>query len=273
MKNQKKTKKGSCLKFILFLVILFFAFLVGTFFFIGGSVEDVSPKDFNLPKPAATKQVEEKVETYTSSFSRFTDIKSEINKKINKATYITLEEMPFFIKYAVIAAEDRRFYSHFGVDIEGIARASLVNIQEGEIVQGGSSITQQLAKNLFLSSERSYFRKGEEVILALLIEKNYTKDEILEIYLNSVYFGSGAYGISEASYVYFDKNPIDLNLAECAMLAGLLTAPSLNSPYVDFDAAKERQAIVLNSMAKQSFISPELADKAKFVTIKLREEH
>ncbi|MDL2281420.1 transglycosylase domain-containing protein [Selenomonadales bacterium OttesenSCG-928-I06] len=265
--------RKSFLSFLLFLIILFFAFLAGSFFLTGGSLKDFSLDDFKDYKPAAIEQKEQEINTYASRFNRFIDIKSEVDKKINKNTYISLDDMPFFIKYAVIAAEDKRFYSHFGVDMEGIARASLVNIQEGEIVQGGSSITQQLAKNLFLSNERSYFRKGEEVVLALLLENNYTKDEILEIYLNSVYFGSGAYGISEASYIYFDKNPIDLNLAECAMIAGLLTAPSLNSPYVDFDAAKRRQALVLDAMAKQSFISPELAAKAKTVNIRLKKDN
>ena len=273
MKNSNKKRKNSCLSFLLFLILLFFAFLIGAFFLTGGSIKDIPFKDLEISKPDAVKQVEKEIDTSSSSFSRFIDIKGEVNKKVNKKTYISLDEMPFFIKYAVISAEDKRFYSHFGIDIEGIARASLVNIQEGEIVQGGSSLTQQLAKNLFLSNERSYFRKGEELILALLLEKNYTKDEILEIYLNSVYFGSGAYGISEASYIYFDKNPIDLNLAECAMLAGLLTAPSLNSPYVDFDTAKKRQALVLDAMAKQSFISPDLANKAKSVKIRLKEDN
>jgi len=163
----------------------------------------------------------------------------------------------------IIAVEDRKFYRHLGIDPEGIMRASLVNLQYGEIQEGASTITQQLAKNLFLSHEQTFGRKGEEVLLALDLELNYEKDEILELYLNTIYYGSGFYGIDAASRGYFGKPPRELSLAECAMLAGLPNAPSLYSPYVDFKAAKKRQIVVLDAMKACGFVTEREAEDAK----------
>lgn len=196
-------------------------------------------------------------------------LKSAVDAKLDKKSYVRLSDTPLALQQAIIAVEDSRFYHHIGFDVEGILRATLVNLQTGSYEQGGSTITQQLIKNLFLSHDRTLVRKVEEFILAIDIELRYSKEEILEMYLNTVYFGSGAYGLGEASTIYFGKPPFHLNLAECAMLAGLPNAPSLTSPYVDFAAAKQRQAIVLAAMSRNSYIGPAQAQEAKLTPILL----
>lgn len=200
---------------------------------------------------------------------RLVFLKSAIDAKLDKKSYVRLSDTPLALQQAIIAVEDNRFYHHMGFDVEGILRATLVNVQSGSYVEGGSTITQQLVKNLFLSQDRTLIRKIEEFVLAVDIELRYSKEDILEMYLNSIYFGSGAYGIGEASTVYFGKPPFHLNLAECAMLAGLPNAPSLTSPYVDFEAAKKRQAIVLAAMSRHSYIGPAQAQEAKLAPILL----
>ena len=166
-----------------------------------------------------------------------------------------VRELPSYVGQAHIAIEDRRFYQHFGLDPLGIARAIVVNISKGRIAQGGSTITQQLAKNLFLTHERNFSRKIQEVILALWLEQRYTKDEILTAYINRVYYGSGAYGIEAAAQTYFDKSAKRLDLYEAAILAGLLKAPSRYSPHKDMPAAKARAKLVLNAMREEGMIS------------------
>lgn len=203
------------------------------------------------------------------SLYRLVALKSAVEAKIDKKSYVQLKDIPLSLQQAIIAVEDNRFYRHIGFDIEGIARASLVNLQAGSIAEGGSTITQQLARNLFLNQERSFSRKIEELILAVTLELRYSKDEILELYLNSVYFGSGYYGIGPAAQGYFGKDPSKLNLAESTILAGLPNAPSLISPYVDFSAAKQRQTIVLSTMVKNGYIGPALADETKRTPIRL----
>ncbi|MBU4531712.1 MAG: penicillin-binding protein [Hoeflea sp.] len=168
---------------------------------------------------------------------------------------LLLGDMSPYIPEAVIAIEDRRFYSHFGVDPIGLARAMLANVTAGRMVQGGSTLTQQLAKNLFLSPERTLERKVEEVLLAVWLEHKFTKDQILEMYLNRVYFGSGAYGVEAASRRYFRKPASDVSLAEAALLAGLLKAPSRLSPARDPKAAEERAQVVLAAMREQGVVT------------------
>ena len=167
---------------------------------------------------------------------------------------VGLREMSPFIPQAVIAIEDRRFYSHYGVDPIGLGRAVFTNITKGRATQGGSTITQQLAKNLFLSPDRTLERKVQEVMLALWLEHTYTKDQILEMYLNRVYLGSGAYGVDAAARRYFDKSAKDVNLTEAATLAGLLKAPSRLSPARDPKAANDRAKLVLAAMRDQGMI-------------------
>jgi penicillin-binding protein 1A len=168
---------------------------------------------------------------------------------------VTLNEMSPYIPQAIVAIEDRRFYSHFGVDPLGLARALVTNVMTGHTVQGGSTLTQQLAKNLFLSPERTLERKVQEVLLALWLEHKYTKDQILTMYLNRVFFGSNAFGVEAASRRYFGKSARDVNLGEAAMLAGLVKAPSRLSPVRDLAAAQARAAIVLEAMRDQGYIS------------------
>jgi len=168
---------------------------------------------------------------------------------------------PSMVK-AVMAVEDRRYYDHFGVDPIGLVRAAYVNLRAGEIVQGGSTITQQLAKNLFLTNERTIKRKVQELILALWLERKFTKDEILALYLNRVYFGAGTYGIDAAAKRYFGKTAARLNLYESAMLAGLLKAPSRYNPAANPELAHERAVIVLGDMVDAGYISADAAKRA-----------
>lgn len=161
---------------------------------------------------------------------------------------------PYLVK-AVVATEDARFYQHRGIDPIGIARALIKDIRAGAIVEGGSTITQQTAKNLYLSNERTWQRKIKEAILTIQLERKYTKDEILEMYLNQIYFGHGAYGVEVAAQTYFGKPAKDLTLAESAMLAGLPKGPNIYSPFRNYSAAKARQALVLKRMQELGQIS------------------
>ena len=174
------------------------------------------------------------------------------------------------LKHAIVAVEDRRFYEHHGIDLTGIVRAALVNIQHGRIEEGASTITQQLVKNLFLDNEQTFTRKAEELLLALAIEISYTKEEILTMYLNIVYYGAGFYGIQAASEGYYGKPPAALDLPEASMLAGIPNAPSTLSPFIDFIAAKKRQAIVLDAMEAQGLIDARTAEDAKMQALILR---
>ncbi len=168
---------------------------------------------------------------------------------------LALKELPNYVPKAFVAIEDRRFYEHYGVDPYGIGRAAFANILHRGVAQGGSTITQQLAKNLFLTQERTLTRKMQEVLLALWIERKFSKTQILELYLNRVYFGAGAYGIEQASLRYFGKSARQLSIAEAAMLAGLVKSPSRLAPTRNFDAAEQRAKMVLAAMADLKFIN------------------
>jgi penicillin-binding protein 1A len=170
------------------------------------------------------------------------------NRGLTGGEALSIGEMSPFIPKAVIAIEDRRFMSHFGVDPIGLARAMAANIMAGRMVQGGSTLTQQLAKNLFLKPERTMERKVQEVLLAVWLEQKYSKDQILELYLNRVFFGSNAYGVEAASRRYFNKSAREVTLQEAALLAGLLKAPSRLSPARDPEAAHARAQLVLAAM-------------------------
>ena len=159
--------------------------------------------------------------------------------------YVAYKDLPEHLVKAVLATEDRRFFYHFGLDPLGLARAAATNWKAGEVQQGGSTITQQLAKNLYLRPKRSWGRKAEELILALWLEHRFSKREILELYLNRVYFGGGNYGIGAAAHAYFGKEPRDIALAEAALLAGLIKAPSYYSPAANLDRARARAKEIL----------------------------
>ena len=184
---------------------------------------------------------------------------------------IKLEEIPKSVKDAFIAAEDSRFYEHKGFDIQSIFRALFKNFEAGYIVQGGSTITQQVAKLIYLSPEKKYLRKVKEAILSYKIDRYLTKDEILSLYLNQIYLGHGTYGIEAASLGYFGKSAKELTLPEAAMLAGMPKAPSTYSPFLYFERSKQRQAYVLGRMLEDKYITQEEMDRAVHVPLILRD--
>jgi penicillin-binding protein 1A len=175
---------------------------------------------------------------------------------------VSLNKIPPYLIEALLATEDTRFYSHRGIDPRGIARALLTNLRTLRRAEGGSTITQQLAKVLFLTPEKSLARKMKEILLAFQIEREYPKDKILEMYFNQIYFGHGAYGVEAAAQTYFGKSVDELNLAEAAMLAGLPRAPNTYSPIVDKDRARRRRGVVLQRMVEEGFITTEQAEAA-----------
>jgi penicillin-binding protein 1A len=174
---------------------------------------------------------------------------------------VTVENLPPHLAQAIVATEDRRFYSHFGIDPIGLARAMWVNIRQQRLVQGGSTITQQLAKNVFLTPDRTIRRKGQEMLLALWLEQRFTKDQILSLYMNRVYFGAGTYGVDAASQRFFGKPAAFVTPYEAAMLAGLLRAPSSYNPIADDVVADQRARLVLRNMVASSYLTQEEADK------------
>ncbi|WP_208976238.1 transglycosylase domain-containing protein [Polycladidibacter stylochi] len=186
---------------------------------------------------------------------------------------VRLEQLPAYLPNAVIAIEDRRFRYHFGVDPIGLLRAAFVNFTSGRTVQGGSTITQQLAKNLFLKPDRTMQRKMQEVVLALWLEYHYSKDEILEMYLNRVYLGAGAYGVDAAARRYFGKSARMVNLTEAATLAGLLKAPSKYAPTRNPSLAEGRTQVVIAAMHKAGFITAEEATIALITPAELADKH
>ncbi len=174
---------------------------------------------------------------------------------IEKREPVPLETIPRLLRAALVATEDRKFYKHSGVDLKGIARAIIKDIKAGKFVEGASTITQQLSKTLFLTPRKTLVRKIKEAILAFQLERRYTKDEILGLYLNQVYFGSGAYGVESAAKLFFGKSVKDLSLAECALVAGMPKSPSRYSPLVNPDLAIKRRNIVLRQMRDTDIIS------------------
>jgi len=170
---------------------------------------------------------------------------------------VALKMVPEYLTAALLATEDRNFYKHSGVDLKGVARAIIKDIWAGEFVEGASTITQQLAKTLFLTTQKTLTRKIKEALLAFHLERRYTKDEILTLYLNQVYFGSGAYGAASAARIYFGKPIQELNLAECALIAAMPKAPSRYSPLVNPELARKRRDTVLKQMLETGIISPE----------------
>src|SRR5262245_21166088 len=177
-------------------------------------------------------------------------------------TDVPIKALPPYLPKAFIAIEDRRFYSHYGIDPIGLARAAIANVARRGVSQGGSTITQQLAKNLFLTQERTLFRKLQELVLALWLERKFSKNEILELYLNRVYFGSGAYGVEAAAQRYFGKSARQVKIAEAAMLAGLVKSPSRLAPSRNPNGAERRAQAVLTAMAELGFVTETMATSA-----------
>lgn len=195
----------------------------------------------------------------TSVADKVTQIKSQEN-------YTELKDLPDFYKNAVIAVEDRRFYKHGPIDPIAIARAVFVNIKSWKLQEGGSTITQQLAKNIYFTQEKSALRKVAEMYMAYEIERNCDKDTILELYLNTSYFGDGYYCVNDASEGYYGKEPKDMNRNEASMLAGIPNAPSAYCPTKHLNLAKQRQVQVLDKMVKYKFITEQ--DKTEILNEK-----
>lgn len=188
--------------------------------------------------------------------------KESLEAKVDRKQFVSSKDIPDMMKKAIVATEDRRFYDHGALDLVSVTRALVTNYMAGQTLEGGSTIAQQTVKNIFLSHDRTLSRKIEELALAVRLEKNYTKDEILELYLNTIYFGHGAYGIKDAARIYFRKDVKDLDLSQCAMLAGLPQAPSVYDPITHPEEGIRRMAVVLTLMAQQEYISSEDAMKA-----------
>ena len=180
---------------------------------------------------------------------------TRVQEITSQDNFVKFEDMSSYYRNAVISVEDHRFYDHGPIDFIAIGRAIFTNIKNGELQEGGSTITQQVAKNIVFNQERSWLRKVGEIFSAYDLEKNYTKKEIFELYVNTAYFGDGYYGIYEASYGYYNKSPKDLNLDEASMLAGVPNAPSVYAPTVNPDLAKKRQYHVLNKMLEYGYIT------------------
>lgn len=180
-----------------------------------------------------------------------------------KRYWVSIDRIPPFLQKALVAIEDARFYEHKGIDIRGIARALVKDVVRGKMAQGGSTITQQLIKNKYLSGEKTIQRKVKEGLLAMEYERKYTKNQILEMYFNEVFFGNGAWGIAQAAQLYFDKNPEELNEAECALLAGIPKAPSRYNPLGEPAKIRDRRNLVLQRMVELKMIPPEQGQKLR----------
>lgn len=189
-----------------------------------------------------------------------TPLSTKIEKIRSDENYVTIDKLPKDYINAVVSVEDRRFYKHSAIDLISIGRAIVTNIKEGELVEGGSTITQQLAKNIYFTQKQVITRKVAEIFMASSLEKNYSKDEILELYVNTSYFGDGYYGIREASLGYFDKEPAQMTLDECTLIAGIPNAPSVYAPTKNPDLARKRQKHVLYTMVENKYMDQATAD-------------
>jgi len=235
-------------------LIIKYSLLAAAFFILSSAITSVIIYFYlskDLPKISSLTEYHPSI---------ITEVYSDDNRKIaefyhERRVVVPLSEIPAMLIEAFIASEDARFYKHQGVDFLSIVRAFIKNLEAGEIVQGGSTITQQVTKSFFLTPERSYNRKIKEAILAYRIDKTFSKQEILYLYLNQIYLGHAAYGVEAASENYFAKSAKELNLAECAILAGLPQAPSRYSPFRFPEKAKQRQIYVLNRMVAEGYIT------------------
>jgi penicillin-binding protein 1A len=254
--NKYKKNKKSILKKIAlsFFILLLTGFIGGVLSMVG--LYQYYSKDLPKIKTLSDYYPPQVTEVFDNSGEKIAEFYKE------KRIVIPLKQMPEHLIKAFISAEDSRFYEHGGIDLVSIARAFYKNINAGEIVQGGSTITQQVAKSFFLTPEKSYARKIKEAILAYRIDKHFSKDEVLYLYLNQIYLGNGAYGVEAAARTYFGKNAKALSISESALLAGLPQAPSRYSPIKYFNRAKARQEYVLEQMVQNNFLPRDEAEKA-----------
>lgn len=261
-RRAKKAKKAGPLRRIrLFIALCLVVFAGLGFGYIFAAYQSL-PAVGNNMRPAVSSQV------FDSHGRLITTLHSDQNR-----LPIDINKVPQNLQNAFIAAEDNRFYEHIGIDPIGIFRAIFANLTNRGIAQGGSTITQQLAKNAFLSQEQTLKRKIQEAMLALEIEHKYSKKEILEMYMNQIYFGQGAYGIQTAAKTYFNKDVNELTLTQCAMLAGLPKSPNYYSPFNNLNEAKKRKNVVLDQMVKYDYVSAAEAEDAKNQDLGLSKSH
>ena len=269
-RTRKKTPRRFGRFFLSGLICLLLVSL-GTFLFVPQVWQEVGDMLPAAERQLPANQLHEMHEPDTAEqIARVLFIRRAIDARLNRSDYVPIGHISPDLKNAIVAIEDRRFYEHAGFDLTGMGRAALVNIQHGRIEEGASTITQQLVKNLFLANEQTFTRKAQELLLALDIEIAYSKDEILEMYLNVVYYGSGFYGVNAAAEGYYGKPPVALDLPEASMLAGIPNAPSELSPFENFITAKKRQAVVLDTMEAQGLIDARKAEDAKMQPLDFR---
>lgn len=251
--GKKKKKSGiNFRRIIMGFVVIFFVMLAGIGCGFLTASMNTKPDLINDIRPPATSTI------YDINGVELANVHAAENR-----LPVKIAQVPKHLQNAFIAVEDNRFYEHIGIDFRGIMRAVWANISGRTISEGGSTITQQLAKNAYLTQDRTLKRKVQEIFLALQLERQYTKDEILELYLNQIYFGQGAYGVQAAAKTYFNKNVEELDLNECAMLAGIPKSPNYYSPFNNLQAAQERKATVLDQMVKYGYLSQREANDVK----------
>lgn len=245
-KFRKQWHRFRIIKWLIF-IVLAVGFVFESYLLIGAKTTDVS----DLP---------EKLQVTTEFYDQEGSLAGELSN--DSGTYVSLDEISSNIQNAVISTEDKRFYDHQGFDPIGIARAAVGYVTSGEIVGGGSTITQQLVKNAFLDNDQSLMRKFKELFLAFEIEKTYEKDQILEMYLNNTYFGNGAYGVEDASQKYFGMSASEVSLENAAVIAGALKGPTIYNPIDDYDQTLERRDMILQLMADNEFVTQDEANLA-----------
>ena len=258
-RHRVRTKKKGPFRSIRVMAALVLVIISGLMFGYIFAAYQSLPEVGNNMRPAVSSQV------FDSQGKLITTLHSDQNR-----LPIDINKVPKNLQNAFIAAEDNRFYDHIGVDPIGILRAVVTNLTNRGIAQGGSTITQQLAKNAFLSQDQTLKRKIQEAILALELERKYSKKEILEMYMNQIYFGRGAYGIQTAAHTYFGKDVGDLTLAECAMIAGLPKSPNYYSSSVN--EATARKNVVVGQMEKYGYITPSQAEEAKKASLDIKQK-
>lgn len=258
-RHRVRTKKKGPFRSIRVMAALVLVIIAGLMFGYIFAAYQSLPEVGNNMRPAVSSQV------FDSQGKLITTLHSDQNR-----LPIDINKVPKNLQNAFIAAEDNRFYDHIGVDPIGILRAVVTNLTNRGIAQGGSTITQQLAKNAFLSQDQTLKRKIQEAILALELERKYSKKEILEMYMNQIYFGRGAYGIQTAAHTYFGKDVGDLTLAECAMIAGLPKSPNYYSSSVN--EATARKNVVVGQMEKYGYITPSQAEEAKKSSLDIKQK-
>lgn len=258
-RHRVRTKKKGPFRSIRVMAALVLVIIAGLMFGYIFAAYQSLPEVGNNMRPAVSSQV------FDSQGKLITTLHSDQNR-----LPIDINKVPKNLQNAFIAAEDNRFYDHIGVDPIGILRAVVTNLTNRSIAQGGSTITQQLAKNAFLSQDQTLKRKIQEAILALELERKYSKKEILEMYMNQIYFGRGAYGIQTAAHTYFGKDVGDLTLAECAMIAGLPKSPNYYSSSVN--EATARKNVVVGQMEKYGYITPSQAEEAKKSSLDIKQK-